>query len=109
MTDTAPAREIFHFARPDAWRSAQSEGVYRPEEFSAEGFIHCATEAQIDGVVARHLRGHGPRVRLRIDAEALGEDLVYEWSQASEDLYPHVFGALPVSAVREAVAFDPDA
>lgn len=109
MTDPAPAREIFHFARPEAWQRAQAEGVYRPDDFAAEGFIHCATGAQIDGVVARHLRGGGPRVRLRIDAEALGDDLVYEWSNTSEDLYPHVFGGVPLSAVREAVAFDPEA
>lgn len=108
MTELDAAAEVFHFARPEAWQRAQASGVYRPDEFEREGFIHCATEAQIDGVIARHLRGGGPRIRLRIDAGVLGDALVYEWSGASNDLYPHIFGGLPLSAVRAAEPFDPD-
>ena len=109
MTDCSPAHIVFHFARPEAWQAAQAHGRYRPDDLAEEGFIHCATEAQLDRVIERHLRGHGPRVRLAIDPMALGSDLVYEWVEGSEDLYPHVFGAIPLSAVREAVPFDPDA
>ena len=108
MTDLNAAPEVFHFARPDAWQRAQAAGVYQPDEFEREGFIHCATAAQVDGVIARHLRGGGPRIRLRIDTAALGQNLVYEWSAASNDLYPHIFGGLPLTAVRAAEPFNPD-
>ncbi|MBD8525764.1 DUF952 domain-containing protein [Pseudomarimonas arenosa] len=100
---------IYHFARPEEWQAAQASGHYRPSEFSDEGFIHCATEAQIAGVVQRHLRGKGPRIKLSIDPLALGDSLHYEWSEASQDLYPHIFAALPLAAVRAVQAFDPDA
>lgn len=108
MTDPTPARRIYHFARADAWQAAQATGRYRPAEFDRDGFIHCATAAQIAGVVQRHLRGGGPRLKLTLDVDALGEALVYEWSDASNDLYPHLFGALPLNAVVAVEAFDPE-
>lgn len=100
---------LFHFADPADWAAAGPRGAYVPADFAAEGFIHAATEAQVPGVVERHLRGRGPRVRLTLDAEALRPLLVFEWSQASNDLYPHVFGPIPLAAVVAAEPFDPDA
>lgn len=99
---------IYHFARPEDWQAAQVDGQYRPREFAQDGFVHCATAEQIAGVIQRHLRGHGPRVKLSIEPQALGDTLHYEWSEASQDLYPHVFGPIPLSAVRATEPFDPD-
>lgn len=100
---------IFHFAAPADWDGARSVGEYAPPGLTAEGFIHAATAGQVPGVVERHLRGRGPRVRLTLDAEALRPLLVFEWSEASGDLYPHVFGPIPLAAVLAAEPFDPDA
>lgn len=100
--------EIFHFADPNGWQNAQALGQYAPESFAAEGFIHAATKAQIPGVTERHLRGHGPRVKLTLACAALGDILQWEWSDASCDLYPHLFGPIPLAAVIASTAFDPD-
>lgn len=100
---------LFHFAAPADWDGARAQGEYAPPGLAAEGFIHAATADQVPGVVERHLRGHGPRVRLTLDAEALRPLLVFEWSEASGDLYPHVFGPIPLAAVLAAEPFDPDA
>jgi uncharacterized protein (DUF952 family) len=62
----------------------------------------------LPGVIQRHLLGRGPRVRLQFDPQALHEQLKWEWSPASGDLYPHLFAAIPLSAVRAAEPFDPD-
>lgn len=105
----SPLSPLFHFADPADWQAAQSQGEYLPSSFAAEGFIHCATEAQIPGVVQRHLRGRGPRVRLQLDPAVLRELLKWEWSSASGDLYPHLFAPIPLSAVLAAEPFDPDA
>jgi uncharacterized protein (DUF952 family) len=99
---------IYHFAVPQEWDDAQRSGNYAPAGLAREGFIHAATDAQIDGVIERHLRGRGPRVRLTLDADALRPMLVFEWSDASGDLYPHLFGPIPLSAVVAAEPFDPD-
>ena len=103
------AGPLFHFARPDDWARAQRSGEYAPADYAREGFIHCATGEQVDGVIKRHLRGGGPRIRLRLDTEALRTHLQFEWSAASQDLYPHLFAPIPLAAVLEAQPFDPDA
>jgi uncharacterized protein (DUF952 family) len=110
MSESSPASEpLYHFAAPADWDAARGVGAYAPPGLAVEGFIHAATAAQVPGVIQRHLRGHGPCVRLTLDADALRPLLVFEWSQASGDLYPHVFGPIPVSAVVAAEPFDPDA
>lgn len=100
---------IFHFADPAEWKAAQASGHYAPAGLEREGFIHLATEAQLAGVVERHLRGRGPRVRLSLDPHRCGPALLWEWSDASADVYPHLTSAIPLDAVLEAVNFDPDA
>ena len=104
----SPLSPLFHFAEPRDWEAAQSRGAYAPASFDSEGFIHCATAAQIPGVVQRHLRGKGQRVRLELDPAALREQLKWEWSSASGDLYPHLFAPIPLDAVLSAEPFDPD-
>jgi uncharacterized protein (DUF952 family) len=103
------SESLFHFAAPADWESARACGEYAPPALKAEGFIHAATAEQLAGVVERHLRGRGPRVRLTLDTEVLRPLLVFEWSNASNDLYPHVFGPIPLAAVMAAEPFDPDA
>jgi uncharacterized protein (DUF952 family) len=107
--EPTPLSPLFHFARAEDWEAAQACGEYLPSEFAEEGFIHCATETQVAGVIKRHLRGTGPRVRLRLDPRALRDQLKWEWSAASHDLYPHLFAAIPLQAVLQATPFDPDA
>lgn len=99
---------LFHFAEPGDWESARASGEYAPPGLASEGFIHAATAEQVPGVIARHLRGRGPRVRLTLDADALRGLLVFEWSTASNGLYPHLFGPIPLAAVVAAEPFDPD-
>jgi len=103
------ATRIYHFADPDEWRAAQAATHYAPASFASEGFIHLATEAQLAGVIERHLRGRGPRVRLMLDPQKCGSALLWEWSDASGDVYPHLTAPITRDAVLEAVDIDPDA
>lgn len=105
----AGAQRILHFATPADWAAAQASREYLPADYTRDGFIHCATEAQVAGVLQRHLRGHGPRIRLTLDPADFGEALCYEWSEASNDLYPHLYCAIPLARVLAAEPFDPDA
>ncbi|MGJ7904538.1 DUF952 domain-containing protein [Lysobacter sp. 1R34A] len=107
-TRSAPAPSldtIFHFAAPADWQRAQATGAYAPEGWLREGFVHCATQEQLDGVIARHQRGRGALLRLSIDAAALGPALRYEWSERSGDFFPHVYAAIPLDAVRAVEPF----
>lgn len=96
---------VYHFADPADWARAQAAGAYAPDALHRDGFLHCATQAQLAGVVERHQRGRGARVLLTLDAAALGDVLRYDWSERSGDRFPHVYGPIPLSAVRSAEPF----
>ena len=98
---------LFHFASRRDWADAQASEEYRAPSLASEGFIHCATRAQIPGVIQRHLRGRSDLVRLTLDATRLEPWLRYEWSEASRDEYPHVHGPIPMAAVIAVELFDP--
>ena len=98
---------LFHFAARRDWAEAQSEDAYRAPSLASEGFIHCATRTQIPGVIQRHLQGRRDLVRLTLDASRLAPWLRYEWSEASRDEYPHVYGPIPMAAVIAVELFDP--
>jgi len=105
---TNPPALIHHFADAVQWRAQQATGHFAPPGWEHEGFIHCATPAQVPGVVARHLRGRDGLLKLTLDAAALGDTLRYEWSAASADWYPHVFAPIDVHAVVAVEDFRPD-
>ena len=98
---------LFHFAARRDWADAQTGEHYRAPSLDSEGFIHCATRAQISGVIQRHLRGRTDLVRLTLDASRLEPWLRYDWSAVSGDEYPHVYGPIPMTAVIAVELFDP--
>ncbi len=109
MISVDAATRIYHFADPTEWLDAQSSTHYTPSALARDGFIHLATQAQIAGVIERHLRGHGPRVRLMLDPQQCADSLLWEWSNTSGDVYPHLTAPIALAAVMEAVLFNPDA
>ena len=109
MISIDPATRIYHFAFPDEWLAAQSGTHYAPAAYAADGFIHLATQPQLAGVIERHLRGHGTRIRLMLDPQHFGDTLLWEWSNTSGDVYPHLTAPIPLAAVIEAFEFNPDA
>lgn len=107
MTAAVRPARIHHFADAAQWHAQKDGGVYAPDGWQHEGFIHCATPAQVPGVVARHLRGRANLLVLTLDAARLGDALRYDWSAASADWYPHVYAPIDVRAVCDVAAFDP--
>jgi uncharacterized protein (DUF952 family) len=64
----------------------------------ADGFIHLSTAGQLDETVAKHFAGQDELHVAAVDLEALGDAVKWEPSRGGE-LFPHIFGALPLSAV----------
>jgi len=64
----------------------------------ADGFIHFSTKAQVAETAARHFAGQDNLLLVAIDAGKLGEALKWEPSRGG-DLFPHLYGPLPLSAV----------
>lgn len=95
MTD-APIYKIVPAA---LWRAAHEAGAFdgAPVDL-ADGYIHLSTAAQVRETARRHFAGQDDLLLVAVDPAALGAALVYEPSRGG-DLFPHLYGPLPLSAV----------
>lgn len=69
----------------------------------ADGFIHLSTADQLDETVAKHFAGQGDLHIAAVDLAALGDTVKWEPARGGA-LFPHIYGALPLSAV---IAYGP--
>lgn len=98
---------IYHLTTLQEWEHAQDLGSYRPASFEKDGFIHCATEEQLDEVMNKHFQQHENLVKLIIDPKRLTEKLQYDKVHDGQDEYPHIHGPLNLEAVTQIVFLDP--
>jgi uncharacterized protein (DUF952 family) len=91
---------IYKICDAALWREAERAGVFggAPVDL-ADGYIHFSTAGQAAETAARHFAGMADLVLVAVDAQALGPTLRYEPSRGGA-LFPHLYGTLPLSAVR---------
>ncbi len=93
---------IYHMCTLAEWQAAEAKGVYRGSgQDAADGFIHFSTAPQVAASAAKHRAGQKGLVLLCVDARALGDALKWEPARGG-DLFPHLYGVLPVDAVSDA-------
>ena len=81
------------------WAQFQSEGIFTGASVDlADGYIHMSTADQLDETLAKHFAGQTDLVIATIDLTQLGDALKWEPSRGGA-LFPHHYGALPMSAV----------
>ena len=70
-----------------------------------DGFLHFSTAAQLRASAAKHRAGVPDLLMVEADAVALGAALRWEPAAGGKrpGLFPHLYGALPLSAVTRAV------
>ena len=91
---------IYKICPATLWATAETAGSFRGSPVDIEdGFIHFSTAAQAAETAARHFSGQAGLVLVAVEAEALGDALRYEPSRGGA-LFPHLYGPLPLSAVR---------
>ena len=83
---------IWHICLPQAWEDAQSQGQYRADSLKDEGFIHCSTGEQIQGVISRFYRDVEDLILLKIDPHQVEAEI--RWEEAEGDQYPHILWSL---------------
>lgn len=100
---------ILHVATRAAWDAAVAAGgPYRHPSLDTEGFVHCSTAAQLAGTLARHFAtaDRSALVVLVVEPAAL-DDVRWERSATGGDeAFPHVYGAIPLHAVRQVRPLD---
>lgn len=82
------------------WREAEAAGAFRGAPVDlADGFIHLSTAGQARETAARHFAGQADLLLVAVAVEALGDALRWEPSRGGA-LFPHLYGPLPLGAVR---------
>jgi beta-hydroxylase len=93
-------KTAYRLATPERWAEVMMAGVFHGEAHDiADGFIHLSAAAQVEGTLVKHYNDHPRLLLAEIDLAALGDSVKWETSRGGE-LFPHVYGDIPVSAVR---------
>lgn len=108
MSDTGrvESEPIFHLAIAAEWEAAISGGVYQRStlgrSLAEQGFIHCSYLHQLQAVADFHFAGRNDVVLLQIDPDKVDAVIRDENLDLGSDLFPHIYGPLPVAAVVSA-------
>jgi glutathione S-transferase len=109
---------LYHLALADEWRQARTNGVYarstRGLGLEQVGFIHASYAHQLAATYARFYGDAGPVVLLTIDPGRLEQAGVAvraepggSTPEAGAELFPHLYGPLPLTAVLTAAPYQP--
>jgi len=91
---------IYKICENALWREAERAGLFRGAPVDArDGFIHFSTAAQVRETASRHFAGAADLMLIAVEASALDGALRWEVSRGG-DLFPHLYGPLPLAAVR---------
>jgi len=88
---------VYHIAEPTCWNAQAAE--YNPDSLHREGFIHLSTAEQLFATASRYYVGRTDLLVLSVQVSLLDQDLVFENLLGGEELFPHYYAALPVTAV----------
>ena len=98
MTTTA-----YKILTADQWAAFERDGVFTGAPVDlADGYIHLSTADQLEETLAKHFAGQSALVIAEIDLNSLGDTVRWEVSRG-DALFPHIYGVLPMSAVRGTV------
>jgi uncharacterized protein (DUF952 family) len=96
---TALPATAFKILTAAEWTRFQADGRFEGSPADrADGFIHLSAADQVEGTLSRHFAGQTGLVLAKVDLGPLGDAVRWEESRGGV-LVPHVYGALPLSAV----------
>jgi len=99
---------LVHLAERRRWEAARASGVYLPDDFDRDGFIHLSGLHQVLTPANRFYRGRHDLVALVVDAHLIADALVWEPGTGTIEYFPHLYGALGSDAVLDVVEMGPE-
>ena len=91
---------VYKICPETLWHEAERAGRFEGAPVDrADGYIHFSTAAQAPETAAKHFSGQADLLLVAVDRAALGPALKDEASRGG-DLFPHLYGPLPLDAVR---------
>ncbi len=92
---------IFKIATAADWAEAERIGRFDGSAHDkADGFIHFSTGSQLAETLRLYYAGQDGLLLVAVDEAALGPALKWEHAPSRGEDFPHLFGPLPLSAVR---------
>lgn len=90
---------VYKILLPHEWESFEASGRFDGSPLDKEsGFVHCSSRAQVAATASRYFTSEPALVVVAIDALRIGDAL--RWEAATDgELFPHVYGPIPRSAV----------
>lgn len=91
---------IYKLVPQAAWKQAELLGRFTGSPVDlADGYIHCSTAVQVRETAAKHFAGESDLLLVAVAAADIEGQLRWEPSRGGA-LFPHIYGDLPLSAVR---------
>jgi uncharacterized protein (DUF952 family) len=90
---------IFHITSNQELNTAKNTNVYVPVGFETDGFIHCSYAHQVVEVLHRFYSDASDLVILEIEPLKLSCSVIAENLEGGTELFPHIYGVLPLEAV----------
>lgn len=105
MTASPDVTPLLHVVPAAAWAAETGDTLF-DRDVALDGFVHCCTEAQLPGVVARYYADETDLLVVVIDPAGLGPaEVRYE---GHPEAFPHVYGPVARSAVLAVRSFGRD-
>jgi len=100
---------VYKICSSEDWDHALATGTYdgSPDD-RRDGFIHLSTSCQLEGTLARHFAGRDRLLLIALPTGWLGPALRWEPSRGGQ-LFPHLYGTLPVTAAQRTWPLELDA
>jgi uncharacterized protein (DUF952 family) len=98
---------IYHIAKVGEFSLSTSRGSYYPGQFPQDGFIHCSTKNQVLSVANTWFLHAENLVLLEIDEQMLNIEVKYENLEGGQEMYPHIYGEIALSAIPRYSFFTP--
>ncbi len=93
---------IYHITTDEQFQQALAEDVYSHPSLKAEGFIHCCTKDQLQGVATRFFSTSEELFILHLVESRLPKG-VLKWEPASdaEGLFPHIYSPIDIMVIED--------
>jgi uncharacterized protein (DUF952 family) len=91
---------IYKICEAPLWREAERIGMFSGAGIDlTDGYIHFSAADQVAETAAKHFAGQRDLLLIAVATDLLGSALTWEPSRGGA-LFPHLYGPLPLNAVR---------
>ena len=94
-----PDRIVYKVMSEAEHQQMQRDGVFLGSPVdTADGYIHLSSRSQLAATLDRHFSGVTGLMLVAVDLSRLGDTVRWEPARGGE-LFPHIYGRLPIAAV----------